>query len=72
MTVLELNRQGFYTVKVVATNGVFESFEFEIKTDSEFIFDVSSNRSDAEKIYSALSKNGVPPCTMLDVVNDML
>lgn len=40
--------------------------------DSEFIFDVSSNRSDAEKIYSALSKNGVPPCTMLDVVNDML
>ena len=39
MTVLELNRQGVYTVKVVATNGVFESFDFEIATDSEFIFD---------------------------------
>ncbi|MBP5467029.1 MAG: hypothetical protein J6Y43_05660, partial [Clostridia bacterium] len=38
MTVLELNRQGVYTVKVVATNGVFESFDFEIATDSEFIF----------------------------------
>ena len=38
MTVLELNRQGVYEVKVVATNGVFERFDFEIATDREFIF----------------------------------
>ena len=38
MTVLELNRQGDYEVKVIATNGVFERFDFEIATDREFVF----------------------------------
>ena len=39
MTVLQLNRQGEYDVRIVATNGVFEEFRFEIATDSRFTFD---------------------------------
>jgi len=37
-TKLTLNRDGAYHVRVVGTNGIFEEFDFEIKSDEDFRF----------------------------------
>ena len=41
VTILALNRDGVYTVKVVGDNGIFENFTFEIKNDESFLYDES-------------------------------
>lgn len=43
-----------------------------IITDSEFVFDVSSKSSQAEYIYSVLCRNTVTPCTLFDVLDNVI
>jgi len=37
-SVLQLNRRGNYSVRVLSSNGIYESFDFEIDTDPYFVF----------------------------------
>lgn len=43
-----------------------------VAVDSEFVFDISTNRSDAEHIYAVLCRNTVTPGTLFDVLDNVL
>ena len=47
-------------------------YEGDTVTDSEFVFDISSNAADAQRIYDILCRNTVTPCSLFDVLDNVL
>ena len=43
-----------------------------VVTDSEFVFDISSHRTDAERVYGILCRNTVTPMCMLEALDNIL
>lgn len=69
--------QYFLWVERTADGCTAYGFEIRLHTDrhtaeSAYIADVTVNRSLAERIYCALWQGDVTPCTLHDVVEDLL
>ena len=47
-------------------------YDGSILTDSEFIFDITSNDADAVRIYDIIYRNTVTPCCLFDVLDNVL
>ena len=47
-------------------------YDGDTVTDSEFVFDISSNAANAVRIYDILYRNTVTPCCLFDVLDNVL
>lgn len=63
----EYGRNGRKVYSILCTKTVNGMIE-----DSEYVYDVAETREEAEKVFTALYKNTVTPCCMLEIVEDLL
>lgn len=47
-------------------------YDGDTLTDSEFIFDITSDAAAAERIYNIILRNTVTPCCLFDVFDNVL